>query len=292
VNLSLDPTSDTLPSCIEANTCAESAPPNLVRNAATHIPYQLQYGLSLERAFGKNATGTVSAYSTRGADRYRSIDINAPTPESDYTERPDPNYGRIRVMSPEGTYLGNAFDVSFRGTVNKYFTGFGRYTWSHYENNQEGIAWFPQNQYDPNAEWSNTSWDRRNRLGMYAMFNRESVLNLGVGIFANSGSPWSILTGTDPYGDGLFNARPDGVARNTELLPSYVDLDLRWGHDWHLTDSKEEESPKLGFSAGAYNVLNHENVTGVDQTETSTSFGQATTVAPPRRIQVAMRFEF
>ena len=228
VNLSLDPASP-LPACIAANDCADTAPPNLVRNAASHIPYQLQYGLSLERAFGKNATGTISAYSTRGADRYRSIDINAPTPESNYTERPDPEYGRIRVMSPEGTYEGSAFDVSFRGAVNKYFAGFGRYTWSHYENNQEGIAWFPQNQYDPNAEWSNTSWDRRNRLGMYAMFNRESVLNLGVGIFANSGTPWTILTGTDPYGDGLFNARPEGVARNTELLPSYVDLDLRWG---------------------------------------------------------------
>jgi hypothetical protein len=301
VNLSLNPATqscypitgpDVDPSCPSVT----DAPPNLVRNAATHIPYQLQYGLSVERAFGKNATGTVSAYSTRGDDRYRSIDINAPTPQSNYTERPDPNYGRIRVMSPEGTFLGNAFDVSFRGTVNKYFTGFGRYTWSHYESNQEGISWFPQNQNDPDAEWANTGWDRRNRLGMYAMFNRESVINLGVGIFANSGSPWTILTGTDPYGDGLFNARPDGVARNTENLPNYYDLDLRWGHDWRLTDSKpkdsDEQVPKLGFSAGAYNVLNHENPTGVDQVETSSTFGQPTVASPARRVQIAMRFEF
>ena len=82
------------------------------------------------------------------------------------------------------------------------------------------------------------------------------------------------------------------MARNTENLPAYVDLDVRWGHDFHLTSSKEEESPKLGFSAGAFNVLNHENGTGVDPVQSSAAFGEVTSVAPPRRIQLAMRFEF
>ena len=268
-------------------------PPNLAElQPGAKVPYQIQYGLSVERGFGKSGMASVSAYSIRGIDRFRSVDINAPTPESDFTERPNPEFGRIREMQPEGTFWGNGVDISYRGELNKYFTGFGRYTWSHIESNQEGIGWFPQNQYEPNQEWSNSGWDRRNRLGMYAIFNRTSVANLSVGIFANAGAPWTVLTGADPYGDNLFNARPDGVARNTENLPDYVDLDLRWGHDWHLTPSKDEESPKLGFSAGAFNVLNHENGTAVDQVESSTSFGQVTSVAPPRRIQLAMRFEF
>ena len=295
VSVSLDPTDQPEGGCVPVTDCVDvaNAPYNLVRlmpNAK--VPYQIQYGLSMERGFGKSAVGTISAYSVRGDDRFRSIDINAPTPESGYTERPDPTYGRIREMQPEGTFIGNGMDISFHGTVNKYFTGFGRYTWSHYESNQEGIGWFPQNQQDPDAEWANSSWDRRNRLGMYAAFNRESIANLSVGIFANSGSPWTVLSGADPYGDNLFNARPDGVARNTETLPSYVDLDLRWGHDWHLTPSKDEESPKLGFSAGAFNVLNHENGSAVNQVASSPTFGDVTAVAPPRRIQLAMRFEF
>jgi len=124
------------------------------------------------------------------------------------------------------------------------------------------------------------------------MFNHQSVANLAVGIFANAGAPWTVLTGGDPYGDSLFNARPDGVARNSENLPTYVDLDMRWGHDFHLTKSKDEEAPKLGFSAGAFNVLNHENGTAVNQVQSSSTFGQVTSVAPPRRIQLAMRFEF
>jgi outer membrane receptor protein involved in Fe transport len=295
VTASLDPAKET-GGCAKITDCVDvgTLPTSLVKlQPGAKVPYQIQYGLSVERGFGKSATGSISAYSIRGVDRFRSVDINAPTPKSHYTDRTNfPEFGRIREMQPEGTFWGNGVDVSFRGELNKYFTGFGRYTWSHFESNQEGIGWFPQNQYQPNNEWANSSWDRRNRLGMYAIFNQESIANLSVGIFANSGAPWTVLTGADPYGDSLFNARPDGVARNTENLPSYVDLDVRWGHDFHLTANKDEESPKLGFSAGAFNLLNHENTNSVDQVESSTSFGQTTSVAPPRRIQLAMRFEF
>ena len=295
VQLSLDPAAQPETGCVPVTDCVAltEQPASLTRlQKNAKVPYQLQYGLSIERGFGKNATGSVSSYMIRGVDSFRSVDVNAPTPESDYTERPDPEFGRIREMQPAGTFFGSGLDVSFRGELNKYFTGFGRYTWSHFESNIGGIGWFPQDQYNPNNEWANASMDRRHRLGMYAMFNHESVANLALGIFANSGSPWTITTGADPYGTNLFNARPDGVGRNTETNPSYVDLDLRWGHDFHLTGSKDEESPKLGFSAGAFNVLNHENGTSVDTVESSSSFRDVTSVAPPRRIQLAMRFEF
>jgi len=38
--------------------------------------------------------------------------------------------------------------------------------------------------------------------------------------------------------------------------------------------------------------LNHMNGQGIDTVETSPEFGQITSVAPPRRIQLAARFEF
>jgi hypothetical protein len=295
VLLSLDPAQLPSTGCVPIGDCLTVAaqPPALTELAPdAKIPYQIQYGVSIERQLGEKATGVISAYSSRGIDSFRSVDINAPTPQSGYTERPDPAYGRIRQMQAAGFWEGDALDISYRGRWNKYFTGWGHYTWSHYESNTGGLGWFPQNQYAPNDEWANSNWDRRNRLGMYAMFQPESVLNLSAGIFANSGTPYTELTGTDAYGDDLFNTRPDGVARNSETNPSYVDLDLRWGHDFHLTPSKEEEAPRLGFSAGAFNVLNHVNGTGVDPVETSSSFGQVTSVAPPRRIQLGMRFEF
>ncbi|MGB8260205.1 MAG: hypothetical protein WCE75_07630, partial [Terracidiphilus sp.] len=268
-------------------------PPALVQLAPhAKIPYQIQYGLSIERQLGEKAAGIVSVYSARGIDSFRSVDINAPTPNSGYTLRPNAAYGRIRQMQPAGFWEGDGMDISYRGRFNKYFTGFGRYTWSHYESNTGGLGWFPQNQYAPNDEWARAGWDRRHRFGMYAMFNSESVLNLSAGVFANTGTPWTVLTGTDAYGDDLFNTRPEGTARNTETNPSYVDVDLRWGHDFHLTPSKDEEAPKLGFSAGAFNVLNHVNGGGIDPVEGSASFKEITSAGPPRRIQLGMRFEF
>ena len=56
--------------------------------------------------------------------------------------------------------------------------------------------------------------------------------------------------------------------------------------------NKDEDAPRLGFSAGAFNILNHPNAAGIDQVETSSDFGQVTSVNPPRRIQLGMRFEF
>jgi hypothetical protein len=294
VQLSLNP-ADPSTSCYPIADCQTIAdqPPNLARLAPNaKIPYQIQYGLSIERQLGEKATGIVSVYSARGIGSFRSVDINAPTPASGYTERPNPAYGRIRQMQPEGFWEGNGMDISYRGRLNKYFTGFGRYTWSHYEANTGGIGWFPQNQFAPNDEWANANFDRRHRVGMYAMFQPESVLNISAGVFANTGTPWTVLTGTDTYGDDLFNTRPDGVERNTETSPSYVDVDLRWGHDFHITPNKDEEAPKIGFSAGAFNVLNHVNGGGIDPIESSSSFGDITSAAPPRRIQLGMRFEF
>ncbi|MGD0731807.1 MAG: TonB-dependent receptor [Terracidiphilus sp.] len=295
ITLSLNPADLPSGGCVPITNCEALAaqPPSLaILEPNAKIPYQIQYGVSVERQLGERATGVVSVYSARGIDTFRSVDVNAPTPQSGYTERPNPAFGRIREMQPEGFWEGNGLNLSYRGRLNKYFTGFGSYNWAHYGSNTGGIGWFPQNQYDPNDEWSNAGFDRRQRMGMYAMFQPESVLNLSAGIFANTGTPWTILTGTDAYGDDLFNTRPDGVARNTETYPSYVDLDLRWGHDFAITKNKDEEAPRLGFSAGGFNVLNHPNATGIDPVENTSSFGEVTSVAPPRRIQVGMRFEF
>jgi Carboxypeptidase regulatory-like domain/TonB dependent receptor len=273
-------------------------PPNSIGPALAELrpgartPYQIHYGLSIERRVGERATATISFFANRGVSLFRSVDINAPTPQSGYTRRPNPAIGRLRQMQPAGTQVGNGVDISYRGRYNKYFTGFAHYTWSHYENNASGIAWFPQNQFEPNDEWSNADFDQRQRLGLYGVFNPESILTLSVGIFASTGKPWTIVTGDDDFGDNLFNARPEGVARNSETGPDYVDMDLRWGHDFHIHPDDADNSPTIGFSASAFNVLNHLNGSFVDTVEGSTDFAQVTSAQPPRRIQLGMRLNF
>jgi hypothetical protein len=295
VSVPLDPTAQPPAGCVPIGNCVNvyTAPVQRTEfDPHSRMPYQIHYGLSIERQLGEKATGTVSVYSMRDVGAFRTIDVNAPTMESGYKLRPDPNYGRIRQMQPEGFTAGSGLDVSYRGRFNKYFTGFGRYTWSHYGSNTNGIGFYPQNQQAPEAEWSNASFDRRHRVGMYAMFNPEKLLNLSAGIWANAGAPWTVTTGTDPYGDNLYNARPEGMARNSENLPANVNLDLRWGHDFAITANKADEAPHLGFSVSSFNALNHVNTWWVNTVATSPTFGEMTSAGNPRRIQLAMRYQF
>jgi hypothetical protein len=282
------------PLCYPISECVElgALPPSLVELApGIKTPYEIQYGLSLDRKVGEKGTISIGGRMSRSVDVFRSIDVNAPlAPE--YTTRPNPDVSQLRQIQSAGTQIGSALDVNYRGRFNKRFTGFGWYTWSHYGNNTDGISWFPQDQKDPGAEWGPASWEQRQHFGLYGMINPEHLLNLGVGVFANSGHPYTVLTGADNFGDDLFNARPDGVARNSEIGPDYADVDLRWGYDFKLQPKELDKSPTVGVSVSSFDVLNHPNGSYVDNTEGSPDFAQVTSAYPPRRLQLAMRFNF
>jgi hypothetical protein len=280
--------------CYPISNCADvsSLPPSLEELAPNiRTPYSIQYGLSLDRKVGEKGTVSIGGRMNRGVDLYRSIDMNAPL-GPDYSTRPDPNFSQIRQIQSEGTQIGSAMDMSYRGRFNRRFTGFAWYSWSHYANNTDGYWWFPENQQNPDAEWGPASWQQRNHFGVYGAINPKHLVNLGVGVFANSGEPYTVLTGDDNYGTDLFNARPDGVARNSEIGPNYADVDLRWGYDFKLNPKQSDKSPTLGVSVASFDVLNHPNGSYVDNTEGSPDFGQVTSADAPRRMQMGLRATF
>ncbi len=282
------------PLCYPVTDCVDlEAQPQSITVLSPNIrtPYSIQYGLSLERRVGEKGTVTVGGQMNRWDDLYRSVDINAPLPP-DYSTRPNPNVSQLRQIQSEGTELGSELNVNYRGRFNKRFTGFAWYSWSHYGNNTDGFWFFPENQYDPNAEWGPASWHHRNHFGVYGAINPRHLLNLGVGVFAHSGTPYSILTGDDNYGTNLFNARPAGVPRNSEIGPDYSDLDLRWGYDFKVHPKQMDKSPTVGLSVASFDVLNHPNGSYVDSTEGSEDFGQVTSYDPPRRMQMGLRATF
>jgi hypothetical protein len=281
--------------CYPIDACLDpdALPPSLAEYApGIRTPYRFYYGLSLERQIGEKATITIGGRSQHAVGRFRSVDINAPLAESDYTVRPNPNFSQVRQIQSEGAQDGDSLDINYRGRFNRWFNAFAWYTWSHYENNSSGIYFFPENQQDPNAEWGRADWDAPQRFGVYGEINGQHLLNLGFGVFAHSGTPYTITTGTDAYGDNLYNTRPEGVARNSETGPDYSDLDLRWGYDFKLKPREADKSPTLGLSASAFNVLNEVNGSYIDSVQGSADFNQVIAAYPARRFQVAMRFTF
>jgi hypothetical protein len=261
------------------------ADPNL------HIPYTIQYSFGVERQLQKSTTVAVTYIGSRGVSLFRSRDLNAPPPP-DYLTRPDANFGVIRQIESSGNSRSNALEVSFRGNVTTYFNGMAQYTFSHANNDTSGITVFPANDYDLSGEWARADFNRHHRFEFLGTLNPGKLLNLGVALSAYTGAPYSLTTGRDEFNTGIANARPAGVRRNSLQGPGYLDLDLRWSHEFLLSKSRKDKSPTVTIGVDAFNVINRVNDVSFVGNLSSPFFGRAVAAQPPRRLQLSFRFKF
>jgi hypothetical protein len=142
-----------------------------------------------------------------------------------------------------GHQVSNALDITFRGNAGRWFTGLAQYTLGRTMNDSGGIAWYPANQYDNSGEYARADFDQLQRFNVLGTFNEGHWLSLGVAANLNSGMPYTETSGVDAFNTGLLNERPAGVRRNSLQAAGYVNLDLRWSHDFRV--KKKEELPVL-----------------------------------------------
>jgi hypothetical protein len=225
-----------------------------------------------------------------GVGLFTSLNVNQSL-SPNYLQRPNPAYGIYQEVQSSGRQVSQALDISFSGKLNRYFSGIAQYTFSHTNNNTGGINYMPPNTYDLSGEYGRADFDQRQRFNMLASSDIDKWLNLGIGFTAGSGLPYTETTGLDLYNSGLANARPYGVARNTLQGPGYMELDLRWSHDFLLT-GKGEKGPLLTFAADAFNAVNHVNYSQFIGNERSPFFEHAVSSLPARRLQFTLRFKF
>ena len=276
-----------------ATTCTYSGPPSLF-NFQPNIksPVQGYYGLSLEREMTKNTTLTLAYTGYRGWHALRSIDINAPPPPFTSALRPNPNYAQVLQLNSGGYQKSDGLTVSFRGRIGNVYSGFLQYGWQHAGSDTEFSTFIPENQYNPNAEWSRTNNDQRQRFSMLSTFFPDKIFNLGIGFYDYSGLPYSITTGQDNYYTGLSNARPAGVSRNSLQGSDFQNLELRWNYNYKLRPQLKDASPVLGFSVSSFNSLNRPNFTSFVGVQGSPHFMQPTEANAPRRLQLGASFTF
>ena len=254
------------------------------------IPYVFQHSLSVEQQLHRGTTLTISYFRTSGR-LFRSRDINAPLPPL-HAVRPDPSLNVLREIEASGTQITHSLEISFRGNLTKYFAGMAQYTLGKGYNNSSGIASFPANNYDLSGEWSRADSDQRHRFNLLGTMKAGRLFNAGVALQAESGRPYSIITGRDDNLDGLALDRAIGVRRNGLEGPDYVGLDLRLSKDFALDTSKREKSPKITAAIDAFNVTNRVNYSGYVGNLSSPFFGRAISSRPARRLQLSMRFAF
>jgi len=266
-------------------------PANLYRFSPNiRTPYLGMYSVSLERQLLKAATITATYRGLTGIGLFTSLNVNQPLPPL-YLQRPDPGYGVYQQIQSSGRQVGQALDISFSGKINRYFSGVVQYTLGRTDNNTGGINYMPPNTYDLSGEYARADFDQHHRFSMLASSTPNRWINVGIAFIAGSGLPYTETLGIDVYNSGFANARPTGVARNTLLGPGFLELDLRWSHDFYLS-KKAEKGPIITFAADAFNAVNHVNFSQFIGNEKSPFFRQAVSSLPARRLQFTLRLKF
>ena len=259
--------------------------------------------------------------------------------------RPDPAFSniidvvsdaasRLHQLQVDATVNPGAMLPAFRGPLIswKRTTLFANYSLASYRNNTDGPFSIPATG-DLAAEWGPASGgfagapsfgdfggppqltrDIRNRLNL--TFNNQIVRNFLVGINfnANSAPPYTLLSGRDDNGDGIFNDRPAGVGRNTLRGSSYSTLNMNIGYIFAFgrtaalppgvgvfgggasaqvrTFDQGTARYRLQLFVNAQNLTNERNYVGYSGTMTSPFFGKPTAVSGMRKIDVGISLNF
>ena len=260
----------------------------VVLDPRQRIPYVVQYGVGVEQQLNAKSSLFANYVGSRGIDMFRSRDENAPPPPN-YVARPNASLGQEREIQSEGYLKSNSLEVGFRGRPVSYFTGQARYSLGKTYNNTSGVTYFPANSYFPNADWSRSDNDQRNRFDLLGTFEVRKLFDIGTALALYSGKPVNVTTGSDNNHDGLSLDRPPGVGRNSMHGPGYVDLDVNLARDFPLTRAKA--GPVATVSLNAFNVLNHPNYVSYVGVVTSSFFGMPVAALPPRLIQLNLQLK-
>jgi len=187
-------------------------------------PYLLQSALSLEQQLTKNATLTVSYLRSHGVHQFLLDDINAPFPGTYvYCSPGEPSCTPSPGVRPLGNSVGNLYQFDSVGlfTQNQLIANFnlrlstklslfGYYTLSYADSDTTGnnpsVA---MNPYDLMESYGRASFDVRNRFFMAGTWNLPHRFSLSPFLVTASGAPFNVTVGSDLFGTGVFNARPN-----------------------------------------------------------------------------------
>jgi hypothetical protein len=258
----------------------------------------------------------------RGSRLSRGLNVNAAFDGI----RPDPAFANIvdvvsdaasrqHQVQTDATVHPGALLPAFKGRLVdwKRTTLFVNYTWSQIRNNTDGPFALPATG-DLLAEWGPAANDVRQRANVN--LNNQIIRNFLVALNVNASTApaYTLLTGRDDNGDGVFNDRPAGVGRNTLRASTQATVNLfaayqfAFGHRASLppgigvfggggaaqvrTFDQGNARYRLSLFVQAQNLTDRSNYLGYSGVLISPFFGKPTTVTDKRKIDVGVNLNF
>ena len=253
----------------------------------------------------------------RGAHQLRGVNVNAPLAGG---LRPDPLSGTVtEIQSIASTeFDAISFNLNYARPQQRLFVA-ANYMFGRSIDETDSPFGLPADNDNLAAERGPALGFSRHRFMSMANLPLQKRFRLGTSLRVQSAAAYNITTGRDDNGDTVSNDRPAGVTRNSGLGRAQIDLGLRlsWGLAFggaappaggpQVRIVRGDSADPLGSMAGvdgagkryaielyaqAYNALNHFNALNFSGVVGSPFFGQATSAAAPRRVEVGARLNF
>ncbi|HLK65433.1 MAG TPA: carboxypeptidase regulatory-like domain-containing protein [Bryobacteraceae bacterium] len=237
------------PSVPPASVLESGSQPQQLRPVASGIqaPRLYQASAGIERRLNQSSYVSLTWTGSRGVHLLNSRNINAPI--AGLYPFGDPS---IRLLT-ESAGLSSRNQVVLNANANyRKFSLFGYYTLSYGRDDNEGI---PANPYDLRAEWGPSTYGNgRHRMAAGMTFSLPEKFIVSPFLVANSGVPYNITTGLDPYNTGYPEARPSLVAGGTAASCQGAGLQYEAGFGcFHLNPTAGSAAIERNFGIGPAN---------------------------------------
>jgi hypothetical protein len=192
-----------------------------VVSSTLRAPYLMQSAFSVERQLPAHTSLAVTYTNSHGLHMFNTQDINAPF--GTYAQYPlagvinpatHQPYGTdpVFLMQSAGLYNQNQFIANINSRMNRNVSLFGFYTLNYARSNTDGLTTSPAVPYSYVGEYGPAATDVRNRVFVGGSIESRWAIRFSPFITAQSGAPYNVTTGSDLYGDTLFNSRPGIVS--------------------------------------------------------------------------------
>ena len=224
----------------------QAAPlPSIIRaHPNLELPSTHRYNVGFDQPIGVHLRLRTTFSHQRGYNLFRSRDANAPVDGV----RADPSFRTITELESTARSLQKSLQTELAVTYpSRRLSANISYTLGEMMNDTDGPFSLPPDSFNLAGEWGPARGDVRHRVNVSVNSDLPAHLRVNANFRAQSAVAYSIITGLDANGDGVYTERPLGVPRNSGRGQETKNLDLTvtWGLNVGQRRPVEVRAPAL-----------------------------------------------